>query len=98
MGWEIHTQRLCTRVSIAILPCCFAFGSPGNPFGTAKDRELDFENCNRRSSDGFLACYVNVATELETHSGLQRSDGRADGSQSGYHAHFDCSDTIPRIH
>lgn len=43
------TQKLCTLVSIAILPIRTEFASPGTPNGIAKLIELDCENCSRRS-------------------------------------------------
>lgn len=45
-----HTHKLCTLVSIAILPGLMEFGFPGNPYGIAKETLLVSENCSLKSS------------------------------------------------
>jgi hypothetical protein len=86
------TQRLCTRVSIAMRPRLLEFGLPGRPLGRAKDIEPVFENWRRRSSDAPSANIFSLregGKVDDTYSGLQTPGGYADVPQSGSHAHVD---------
>jgi hypothetical protein len=70
---EIYrTHRLCTLVSIAILPRLLEFGLPGSPLGTAKDMLLVPENCKRRSSNA-LSAPLSTYTAIPEVQALHRS-------------------------
>lgn len=86
-GVGFYTHRLCTLVSMAILPRLLELGFPGRPLGSAKDIELDFENWRRRSSEILVSpCFDGMVQRVRTHSVAPRPDDCVDVARNDFHA------------